>query len=223
MKKYITIVAVAVFGLVSCKKETTTPTSNTTSTTSLPETYITFNDGTVSNTYKISVFDTYVETPSDVVNGVPIYTDSLKTYHASTLFTSNGMPAIGFLIKIPRDSSEIKKMMLGKYTTWESNEDGDDFKSYYKTSRGCLGFMAQYNSSESPYVNSTDNSSTINFNKINKITYINSTWNQLYKRNLPNYYIEGEYSVKVNQVGTSNSKTITGTYKLKFISNQKVI
>ena len=223
MKKQITILAIVLIGVSSCKKKDATPSST------LPEAYITYNDGTISNTYKVAVFDTYFEAPSSVVNGVPIFTDTIKSYHATTVYPAKGMPTIQLVIKLPRDSSDLQKMKLGNYFTWQPSTSGDDFmftdpkiNNVYDGSRGNLGFYASYLSTESPYVNSTEVSTTSYFNKINKITYINSTWNDLYKKNLPNFFIEGEYKVKINQVGTSNSKTVTGTYKLKFISSQKV-
>ena len=216
MKKIILVLSVTVIGFTSCKKTSTTP--NSTTNTALPETYITYNDGANSYTFKIYVTNTFLS----------MNNDSIKAYHSpSSSFTTKGDPEISLIMNLPNDSSKLEKMTLGKYYTWKSSLQGDDFgfespkiNNVSKGTRGNIGFYALYNSTESPYINATDVSNSTYFNKINKITYINSTWSDIYEKKLPHYFIEGEYKVKISQQGTSNSKIVSGTYKLKFSSNE---
>lgn len=202
MRKYITIVAITVLGLSSCKKTTTTPNSNNSNnTTSLPEQYVSINDGTTS--YTVSGYgNIYANMYQD--------TNNTTLIEASSYLVSNPQPKIVLNMLLPSDTIRISSFKLGTYGTTIFTSNSFNIK---KVKNGSIALQVQFNKSEAPYISYVDDANATNsYNKITSIKRIESKWDGLMT---VVYSIEGEFKISVQQEGTNATKNITGKYRYR--------
>lgn len=203
MLKYLFIFLVIIVSS-SCKKE---------NVSSLPEYYITFNDGNINKTYTAL---------TAVFKGLNGY----KYYDAVTCSPEPGIDAgiladfdFKIFINIPLDSAGmISKLKTSQYQVmpFESNGSlyGDGFAAFPQ-SYGMLTGGVKYKNNNPIYTCDQSNNSSNSYNNIKSVKYLDRVFNNIYNAYAIRFLVEGEYKMNcVNQYSANDKKTITGKYKI---------
>lgn len=224
MKKIFVFTLASVIGLSSCKKSNPTPNNNTNnsgtgSSKSLPDEYIIFNDGNITDTLKAT-------------GGgfIPMNTKSNKLTLSGGVNINNELKtSVNIVVLYPSDSINLGNFPLGTYGT-STSDNNFGFALYQpsqdidKVKNGTLGLKIQYNpyssSPSQPLVGYNDDQEAKNsFHKINKITKLNTIWNQAWNIKSAVYLFEGEFKIPVKEVSGAQTKIIQGKYRWKCYSS----